>query len=211
MPLFPEDLIKLLLAILLGGLVGAEREYHDKAAGFRTMILICTGATLFTIFSMRLAGDRDPTRIAAQIVSGVGFLGAGAIMRDGGRITGLTTASTIWLAAALGMGIGGGFYLLSGLATVITLSVLWLFPRFESRLTQARETRTYELVCAIPGPTIEHLANLFKQCGLRTINRRQSKANGNLHGVWEAYGSPKNHQKLIDILLADPEIKEFRF
>lgn len=91
----PDDIIKLLYAILLGGLIGAEREMRDKSAGFRNMILICVGASLFTILSSRLAGDNDPTRVAANIITGIGFLGAGAILRDGNRITGLTTASTI--------------------------------------------------------------------------------------------------------------------
>ncbi len=135
----PEDIIKLLLAVLVGGLIGAEREYRDKAAGFRTIILICVGATLFTIFSLRLGGGEDPVRIAANVVSGVGFLGAGAILRDAGRVMGLTTASTIWLAAALGMGIGGGHYLLSGVAALAVLIILWLFPRIEARIDTVRD------------------------------------------------------------------------
>lgn len=103
MTLFPEDFIQLLLAIFIGGLIGAEREYRDKAAGFRTIMLICVGATIFTNFSVKLGGDMEPTRIAASIVTGVGFLGAGAILRGSRHVTGLTTASTIWLAAALGV------------------------------------------------------------------------------------------------------------
>src|SRR5687767_11344989 len=105
------DVIKLVLAIFCGGLIGIEREYHDKTAGFRTNILICLGATLFMKFSLRFGTSaQDPVRIAAQIVSGVGFLGAGAIVREGKFIKGLTTASTVWFTAALGMGIGGGFF-----------------------------------------------------------------------------------------------------
>ncbi len=136
--ILPEDVIKLLLAVLVGGLVGAEREFRDKAAGFRTIILICVGAALFTMFSLKLGGDMDPVRIAANIVSGVGFLGAGAIMRAGGRVLGITTASTIWLAAALGMGIGGGYYLLSGAAAGIILIVLWILPALERLIGNTR-------------------------------------------------------------------------
>lgn len=101
-----ENLIKLGMAVLVGGIVGAEREYRDKAAGFRTIILITVGSAMFTIFSMSM--DPGFTRIAANIVTGIGFLGAGAIVREHGRVGGLTTAATIWLAAALGMGIAGG-------------------------------------------------------------------------------------------------------
>ena len=88
----PEDLLKILLAVVVGGAIGIEREFRDKAAGFRTLIFICLGATLFTMFSLNLAGDKDPTRIASAIVSGVGFLGAGVILREGGRVIGLTTS-----------------------------------------------------------------------------------------------------------------------
>ena len=112
----PDILIKLAAAVLVGGLIGAEREFRDKAAGFRTIIFIALGSTLFTVFSSLLAGqENDPARIAANIVTGIGFLGAGAIMRDGGRVAGLTTAATIWLTAALGMGIGSGRILLASL------------------------------------------------------------------------------------------------
>ena len=91
-----EFLIKLGAALLVGGLVGAEREYRDKAAGFRTIIFITVGATLFTMFSTVIAGEEnDPARIASNIVTGIGFLGAGAIMRESGRVAGLTTAATI--------------------------------------------------------------------------------------------------------------------
>ena len=96
----------MLLAMLIGGLIGAEREFRDKAAGFRTIIFICVGSTMFTILSAKIGGAQDPSRIAASIVTGVGFIGAGAILQERERVIGLTTASTIWIAAALGMGIG---------------------------------------------------------------------------------------------------------
>lgn len=109
-------LLKLGLAILLGGIVGFERELAGKPAGLRTNILICLGAALLMDVSTRIGlvdGHRigDPGRIAAQIVSGVGFLGAGTIMQGGGTVTGLTSAATIWVVAAMGMAVGGGFYI----------------------------------------------------------------------------------------------------
>ncbi len=130
MILYPEDIIRLLISLALGGLIGSERELRDKAAGFRTLMLICAGSTLFTIFSARLAqvSGADPTRIAAQIVSGIGFLGAGVILRERGEIHGLTTAATIWLTAALGAGVGGGQILFYTLAAVVFLLALFTFP-----------------------------------------------------------------------------------
>src|SRR5262245_10109658 len=119
-----EDLLRIGLAILVGGLIGSEREYRDKAAGFRTIIFICVGAASFTILSAKLAQGHDPTRVAAQIVTGIGFLGAGSILREGDRIVGLTTAATVWLAAAIGMAIGGGHYALAAIVTGAALLVL---------------------------------------------------------------------------------------
>ena len=122
-------LIELALAVLVGGVIGLEREYQYKAAGFRTIILITFGSTLYTLFSISIAGTTDSTtRIASNIVTGIGFLGAGTILRDGGRIGGLTTAATIWLAAALGMGIAAGEIEDVLIATGIALIVLLIFP-----------------------------------------------------------------------------------
>lgn len=130
--MIPEEFLKALLAMAVGGAIGLEREYRDKAAGFRTLIFICLGAALFTILSIQLGvGDGDPTRVASNIVTGVGFLGAGAIIQDRGRVLGMTTAATIWLVAALGVGVGVGAYALVGFVTVVTLLVLLLFPPIE--------------------------------------------------------------------------------
>ena len=210
MSLFPEDIIKLLLAILAGGLIGAEREFRDKAAGFRTIILICVGAALFTMFSLRLGAGTDPVRIAASVVSGVGFLGAGAILRSDGRIVGLTTASTIWLAAALGMGIGGGQYLISSLGAVVVLLVLWTFPKIEALIDDVREIRTYELVCQAGTDTYAELDSLFSDSGLRVRTRRHSKSGDTATCTFEAHGSPGSHARLIAKLLDHSEIREFQ-
>ena len=210
MTLITEDIIKLLLAILAGGLIGAEREFRDKAAGFRTIILICVGAALFTMFSLRLGADRDPVRIAASIVSGVGFLGAGAILRSDGRIVGLTTASTIWLAAALGMGIGGGQYLISSLGAVVVLLVLWIFPKIEALIDNVREIRTYEVVCQAGTATYAELDSLFRDRGLRVSSRSQSKSGDVATCTWEAHGSPDSHARLIATLLDHEDIRQFR-
>src|SRR5574339_1247046 len=129
--LLTENLIKLGMAVLLGGIVGAEREYQDKAAGFRTIILITLGSCLFTIFSLSMDAGNTQTRIAANIVTGIGFLGAGAIIREHGRVGGLTTAATIWLSAALGMGIGAGELAFVSITTLAVLFVLLIFPRLE--------------------------------------------------------------------------------
>ena len=122
---WPDDLISIILATLLGAGIGLERELNGKAAGLRTNLLICLGAAVFTIISREMATgpEGSVTRIAAQIVTGVGFLGAGAIIQDR-RVHGLTTAATIWLVASIGMACGGRFYVLAIVASLIAVLAL---------------------------------------------------------------------------------------
>jgi putative Mg2+ transporter-C (MgtC) family protein len=129
-----ELAIRLLAGLALGAIIGLERELHSQPAGFRTHSLVCLGATIFTIVSgYGFAGDRvDPTRIAAQIVSGIGFIGAGTILQYRGHIRGLTTAASLWAVAAIGMAVGAGLYVLAGLGTVLILVVLALLDRVEA-------------------------------------------------------------------------------
>jgi putative Mg2+ transporter-C (MgtC) family protein len=135
-PLSDIELIqRLLLAAAIGGLIGAEREFQRKSAGFRTNILIALGAAIFTICSLTLgAGVGDPTRISAQIVTGIGFLGAGTILRNRDGVHGLTTAATVWVNAALGIAAGGGQYRLAMIGAVITVSVLLVMGPIEAAI-----------------------------------------------------------------------------
>ncbi len=122
---WPDDIISLILAAFLGAAIGLERELSGKSAGLRTNLLICLGAAIFTIISKRLAVDEgSTTRIAAQIVTGVGFLGAGAVIQDRRGVHGLTTAATIWLVASIGMACGAGFRELAAISTLIVIVVL---------------------------------------------------------------------------------------
>jgi putative Mg2+ transporter-C (MgtC) family protein len=126
-------IFRLCVAAVLGGAVGIERELRDREAGLRTHLLVSAGSALFTLvsaygFNDFLAGNvirTDPTRIAAQIVTGIGFLGAGAIIREGPLVRGLTTAATLWVVAAIGMASGAGYYTAAITGTVLTLFALW--------------------------------------------------------------------------------------
>jgi putative Mg2+ transporter-C (MgtC) family protein len=208
MTISPEEVLRLLLAILVGGLIGIERELHHKAAGFRTIILICVGASLFTIFSLKLDGTG---RVAANIVSGVGFIGAGVILHDAGRITGLTTASTIWLSAALGMGIGAGYYLYAGITTVILMIVLSIFPGFERWISRVRDVRSYEIVFAVNTRKLEQLEALFPQCGVGIYRRKWFKRGESIISTWDCYGPAAAQERLVKELVADAEVKEFHY
>jgi putative Mg2+ transporter-C (MgtC) family protein len=131
---WPELLLRLALAALLAGVIGVERELREREAGLRTHLLVSLGSALFTLVSAYgfrdfLAADGrtsvDPTRIAAQIVTGIGFLGAGAIIRQGASVRGLTTAATLWIAAGIGMACGAGYYTGATIATAVALVALW--------------------------------------------------------------------------------------
>jgi putative Mg2+ transporter-C (MgtC) family protein len=207
----PPGFEKILLAVLVGGVIGIEREFRDKAAGFRTLIFICVGATLFTVFSLELGGQEDPIRIAANIVSGVGFLGAGVILRDAGRVIGLTTAATIWVTAALGMGLGGGQFPLTALAVLTLLVVLWIFPRLEQWIDNLREERTYQIRCDLRPEKLVELEHIFNECGLRVRSHRQVKSGAEMVCSWQTSGSLKGHERLIQRIFSDEEVKEFQF
>jgi putative Mg2+ transporter-C (MgtC) family protein len=136
-PVF-DVFLRLLLAAALGGAIGLEREYRHKPAGLRTNMLIALGSALFSVMSIDLgAAAGSPDRIAAQVVTGIGFLGAGAILRSGENVHGLTTATTIWVNAAIGMAAGLGAYAVASVAAAITLVVLAFIPVTE-RLFERR-------------------------------------------------------------------------
>jgi putative Mg2+ transporter-C (MgtC) family protein len=167
-------MIKLLLATLLGGAVGLERQIAGKPSGLRTQILICLGSALIMDLSMNLGmsfGDvrvGDPGRIAAQVVTGIGFIGAGTIMQARGAITGLTSAATIWMVAAIGLTVGAGFFIEGMGATVIVMAVLAGLGKVEHRLL--RVTRTLE--CTVrtkPGVTMDWLKTALFSDGLRIV------------------------------------------
>ncbi len=158
-------LFALISAVFLGGAVGLEREIHGKAAGLRTNILICVGATLFTQLSIYLGTTSgDPSRIAAQVVTGVGFIGAGAILRERGALTGLTSAATIWLVAAIGMAIGAGWVFEAAGVTLLVLLVLGGLGRIE-RWLQERGSMTHCSVEITDPTAVDELERLIEQAG----------------------------------------------
>jgi len=204
-----EDAIKLLMAVAIGGLIGAEREFRGKSAGLRTIIFICLGATFFTILSVKLGGQDDPVRIASNIVVGVGFLGAGTILHGEGRIVGLTTAATIWLAAALGMGIGGGYFPLVAIATLLVLLVLLAFPRIEKWMDQLLDMRTYEVILPVRPELVGGFEAIIHASGLQLRHSSRSKAASEMLCIWQVSGSSAAHMAFTDALLSHPDVRRF--
>lgn len=141
---------RVLLAALFGAVLGMERELRQKPAGLRTNIFICVGSALFTLLSAEMARrvGGDPVRIAAQLISGIGFIGAGAIIRERGSVVGLTTAAIIFVNASIGMATGAGMYATAGFVTLLALAVLVGLGWFEDRFTPRREMMNYRLTAA---------------------------------------------------------------
>ena len=207
MDILTSDLIKVGIAVLVGGVIGLEREYQYKAAGFRTIILITLGSTLYTIFSVTLAGPNEYTRVASNIVTGIGFLGAGTILREGGRIGGLTTAATIWLAAALGMGVGAGEIDFVLATTGITLIILLIFPRMVVWVDKIREARTYKIeICEGDINRIDQLRRMFKTCRLRVAESHFILNSESLFSEWRTVGTPWNQEKFVKALAQDKTV-----
>jgi putative Mg2+ transporter-C (MgtC) family protein len=211
MELPQTDVIKILLSLLIGSMIGAEREFRNKSAGFRTIILITLGSTLFTILSYHVGAGIAPERIASNIVVGIGFLGAGVIFKTENRVNGLTTASTIWIAAALGMGIGSGYYAISFIVTALVLFVLYGFVLMEKYIDSIHQSRNYKIVCHYRQETLNHYEELFKEHHLKFQRIQQSKKDDLISGSWSIRGSARSHQKLVNVLLKDERITEFYF
>lgn len=155
--LTPTIIVKLLLAAFLGGLVGLEREMRGKPAGLRTNMLMCVGSALFTVLSSALAAPvgGDTTRIASQLIPGIGFIGAGSIIRARGSVMGLTTAATIFVMASIGMAVGGGLYWTGIFMAVLILTALEALGWLERRMHLKTELRVYRLFA----PTAEGVLN----------------------------------------------------
>lgn len=208
----PQDIIwKLVLSLLIGGVIGAEREYRSKSAGFRTLTLICVGSTLFTILSQFIGAPNNADRIASNIITGIGFVGAGVIFKGDIGVNGITTAAMIWVTAALGMGIGAGYELTSTIACLMIMVMLFIYGRVEKWIDRVHQTHNYRIVCAYQHESLQRFESLFKQNKLNFKRSRQIKTGDLYTGEWLVKGTEKNHRGLVHSLLNDPSIKSFEF
>lgn len=198
-----ELMLQLGLATLLGGAIGLERELGGKPAGLRTNILICLGSVLYTHISIGMMGANasDPTRVAGQIVTGVGFIGAGTILHARGAIVGLTSAATIWVVAAIGVALGSGYYLESVGSTVVVLAVLAGLGRIE-KLVERQSLRRTITVHARQGPTVlEDLESLVRRAGLDVTGVASRQENVDLVIDFDIRGSKRLHDQVMITLL----------
>ena len=191
--------VRLVLAAILGGIVGIERGSGDRPAGFRTHILVCVGSALFMLVSMcgfgeltpaealhegDLGARRDSARIAAQVVSGIGFLGAGTILHEGLTIRGLTTAASLWMVSAIGLAVGSGMFFLSIMATVITRTTLVTFHTWEKRFaaTSRSDRRFVRITTSNRNDVIADITGYLTLNGIqvRSLNLKKNKDKNNL-------------------------------
>lgn len=203
-----ELLLQLVLAVLLGGVIGLERELKGKPAGLRTNILICIGATLFTVLSYRMAHEHgDPGRVAAQILTGVGFIGAGTILHMRGAVTGLTSAATIWVVAAIGMALGSSAYVEALGTTVVVIVVLAGLERVEDLVArQAVSSRL--IVHARPEHNaVEEIESLVRATGLGVERSASRRENVDLVVELEVRGPKRLHDQLLIAVVHHPLVR----
>jgi putative Mg2+ transporter-C (MgtC) family protein len=206
-----EIISKLLISVLIGGIIGAEREYHNKSAGLRTLMLICLGSTLFTMLSREIGEHTSPDRIAGGIVAGIGFVGAGVIFRGGTGINGVTTAATIWATAALGIGVGAGHEYVALGGSVLLVAILQSFKIIEAKIDQINRVNIYQITCAYHDQVFEHYEDLMKRYHLKYKRGKLCRDHQTCKGTWEAGGSKKNHDAFINHILNDAAVEKFEF
>jgi len=202
-------ILKILLAAALGGIIGLEREFAQKEAGLRTNILIAIGSTLLTIVSQQIAGaSADPARLTAQVVSGVGFLGAGAIIQARFAVQGLTTAAGIWMVAALGIAVGSGLYLPALLITLLAVAVLTLLRIPVKFLSESRKNYVYLIKTGPEARILIEIKQVLTELGLRNQHVSIIKKKNGFH-VEVVFESAENKNNLfLERLLLLKEIRE---
>lgn len=205
-----EEAFRLLLSFVIGTAIGLEREYRSKAAGLRTMIMICLGSTIFTEISLSIGGA-SPDRVASTVVTGIGFLGAGVIFRDGLSVTGITTATTIWIAAALGMAVGAGEYIIAMVGSLVVLIVLILFEKIKLIILRIHQARTYKITFSTDTGFTEVLQTKLRNLKLRYLQERDVKNENDTTLVYEIFGREKRLDELNRFLKNDPRIKSYEY
>jgi putative Mg2+ transporter-C (MgtC) family protein len=213
MTLLTRDSLSLLVSLILGAAIGIERELSDKAAGLRTNILICMGSCLFMIVSKNFTGvmGADPTRIAAQIVAGIGFIGAGAIMHQGEQVSGLTTAATIWVVAAVGAAVGFEEYSIGAVTTVMVLIVQTMFPRLDAWVDDLRQRHTFRISSDLDDNGLEQIKTIFRDADVKVLRRKLMKKNGLYYSEWYVSGPRLEQKNVVRLLLNNPHVKELLY
>ncbi|MBL7841236.1 MAG: MgtC/SapB family protein [Cyclobacteriaceae bacterium] len=205
-----EIAFRLVLSFMIGTALGIEREYRSKAAGLRTMIVICLGSTIFTEISISIGGN-SPDRIASNIITGIGFLGAGVIFKDGLTISGITTATTIWISAALGMAVGAGEYMIAVVSSVVVLIVLTAFERVKLLIENYHQVRTYRITLQNQELFRQVLTEEASRLNVRYRFERDLKNETHQVLICEFAGRREKLDQLNDFLKTNSVVKSYDY
>lgn len=202
-----EHILQILAALAAGAILGLEREYHSKPAGFRTMILISVSSCLFTILSVSLSGS---DHIAANIVTGIGFIGAGVVFKEGATVRGITSAAVIWMAAAVGMCIGLQHFILAAFVVVLVLLVMITLSKLEAIFDNLHQIKIYEIYFDASDYSIEALEKEFNSMQIHFTRSKISKHDHNQVCVeYSIEISPKKGKRIDTFLITNNHITRF--
>jgi putative Mg2+ transporter-C (MgtC) family protein len=204
-----EIALQLLFSFIIGSVIGAEREYKSKAAGLRTMIMICLGSTIFTELSLAIGGPSQD-RIASNIITGIGFLGAGVIFKDGLTISGITTATTIWITAALGMAVGSGEYFIAIVGCAAQLIVLLFFEKIQMFIERIHQERTYKITTG-DSSFLGDLEKAMETLQLKFHLERESRNKDNFILFYQVFGSEKKLGAFNSFLKAAKQVAAYEY
>lgn len=205
-----ETALQLLFSFIIGTAIGIEREYRSKAAGLRTMIMICLGSTIFTELSMVISGNQND-RIASNIITGIGFLGAGVIFKDGLSISGITTATTIWITAALGMAVGAGQYFIAFIGCVAILIVLLFFEFLQKIIARLHHERTYKITTRQDSSFASEFEDEVNRLKLSLRKERDLRTDGDYILVYLVIGREKNLDEINDYLKRSSKVIAYEY
>jgi putative Mg2+ transporter-C (MgtC) family protein len=197
--------VQILAAFAAGATLGLEREYHNKPAGFRTMILITVSSCLFTILSNSWGGDR----IASNIVTGIGFIGAGVVFKEGANVKGITSAAIIWMAAAIGMCIGLQHYVLAAMVVVLVMMVLLALFKFETAFDNLHQMKSYEIRFVAEEYSIGELESEFTGMHIKYLRTKTSKQMGVVLVEYNIEIHPGKRDQFESFLIRNQHITSF--
>ena len=207
--LYLEEIAQVTCAFVIGAVIGMEREFRSKAAGFRTMILICVGSCLYTILSKE-AGSDSTDRIASNIVTGIGFIGAGVIFKEGITVNGLTTAALIWITAALGMAIGYNNYPLAIVVSIMVVIVLFILEPVQRFINKFHKVQDYKIKILPTGLDFKmELENFFDLHAITFSCKRTVKENMDAVYVYRISSKDRNYDIVNNFLLNHSAVRSF--
>ncbi|WP_286754162.1 MULTISPECIES: MgtC/SapB family protein [Sphingobacterium] len=208
-PFETRDVLLIMLSVLIGLLIGIEREYRNKSAGLRTFILVSFGSCLFTILSLKI-GLANPDRLAANIITGIGFLGAGVIFKEDNKVSGITTATTIWATASLGMCVGAGYIFLAFIGVGLVLMILALLTYLQTYIDNYHKIKDYELQ-TLSEADFEHTEQLIRSMGFKAVVISQRYNKESLNTVWRLTGNVNQHRALVETLRRDRQVVAYQY